>query len=124
MTPEAATRFAKAERFLAQALNQHADNAPEATIHLAYCAMLHPAASVLLERTSEVPKTHPAIIGQFSQLAPSEGERGRAFGRAFNRAEELRLLADYEDRVVPPAADAAQLQATAQEFVAYCRSLL
>lgn len=124
MTPEAATRFAKAERFLAQALSQHADAAPETTIHVAYYAMFHAAASLLLERTSEVPKTHSAIIGQFPQLVSSDGEHGRAFGRAFNRAEELRVVADYEDRVVPTAADAAQLQATAQEFVAYCRSLL
>lgn len=86
--------------------------------------MLHAAASLLLERTSEVPKTHGAIIGQFSQQVSGDGERGRAFGRAFNRAEELRLVADYEDRVVPTAADAARLQATAVEFVAYCRSLL
>lgn len=86
--------------------------------------MLHAAASVLLERTSEVPKTHSAIIGQFSQSVSSDGERGRTFGRAFNRAEELRVLADYEDRIVPTATDAAQLQATAIEFVAYCRSLL
>lgn len=59
-----------------------------------------------------------------SQLISGDGERGRYFGRAFNRAEELRLIADYEDRVVPTAADAARLQATAVEFVAYCRSLL
>lgn len=68
MTPEAASRFAKAERFRAQALRQQVDAAPEATIHLAYYAMLHAAASLLLERTSEVPKTHSGIIGQFSQL--------------------------------------------------------
>ena len=98
--------------------------APEATIHLAYYAMLHAAASLLLERTSEVPKTHSAIIGQFARLVSGDGERGRAFGRALNRAEELRVLADYEDRVIPTAADAAQLQAVAQDFVAYCRSLL
>lgn len=86
--------------------------------------MLHAAAALLLKRTSEVPKTHAGIIGQFSQSVSSDGERGRHFGRAFNRAEELRVLADYEDRVVPSPADAARLQATAADFVAYCRSLL
>ena len=98
--------------------------APEATIHLAYYAMLHAAAAILLERTSEVPRTHSATIGQFSRLVAADGERGSTFGRAFNRAEELRLVADYEDRVVPTSDEAAQLQAIAADFVAYCRSLL
>jgi uncharacterized protein (UPF0332 family) len=124
VTLEAASRFAKAERFLAQARSQRPESAPEAAIHLAYYAMLHAAASLLLDRTSEVPKTHSAIISPFSQPVSGDMERGRAFARALNRAEELRLIADYEDRVVPTEADVAQLQSIAVDFVAYCRSLL
>lgn len=123
MNPEAASRFAKAERFLVQAQSQPAEVAPEATIHLAYYAMPHAAAAVLLEHTSEVPRTHSGVIGQFSRLV-RDRDRGPAFGRTFNRAEELRLLADYEDRVVPTSAEAEQLKTMAVEFVAYCRSLL
>jgi uncharacterized protein (UPF0332 family) len=56
--PETARRLAKAERFLEQAMKQSPDNAPEATIHLAYYAMLHAAAAVLIERAGEAPKSH------------------------------------------------------------------
>jgi uncharacterized protein (UPF0332 family) len=124
VTSEAASRPAKADRFLAQAVQLSPDITPEATIHLAYYAMLHAAGALLLDRTGDVPKTHSAIIGQFSLLVSNDLERGRLFGRAFNRAEQLRLLSDYEDRVAPTAAEATQVRSTAIEFVAYCRSLL
>jgi len=54
----------------------------------------------------------------------SDGERGRQFGRAFSRAEKLRVASDYEEQVAPTAAEALDLCATAVDFVAYCRSLL
>jgi uncharacterized protein (UPF0332 family) len=64
---EAARRLAKAERFLAQAMQLVAGESPEATIHLSYYAMLHAAAAVLIERESRAPKTHGAIIGKFAE---------------------------------------------------------
>lgn len=76
MNPQATSRFAKAERFLAQAQRQQAEVAPEATIHLAYYAMLHTAAALLLEHTSEVPRTHSGVIGLFSRLVQHR-DRGR-----------------------------------------------
>lgn len=94
MTPEAAKRYAKALRFLEQAGRQSPDEAPEATIHVSYYAMMHAAAALLLDRTGEVPKSHAGVIGQFSRLIPQADERGRSFGRAFNRAEQLRLFSD------------------------------
>jgi uncharacterized protein (UPF0332 family) len=66
------------------------------------------------------PKTHAGVIAQFSQGE----EQGHRFGRAFNPAGELRLVADYDDQKVPTAKEAAELRATAVDFVAYCRSLL
>jgi uncharacterized protein (UPF0332 family) len=97
---------------------------PEATIHSAYYTMLHAAAAVLLDRTKQAPKTHAGVIAQFSQLVQGEAQ-GRLFGRAFNNlADELRLVADYDDQKVPTAKEAAELRATAVDFVAYCRSLL
>jgi uncharacterized protein (UPF0332 family) len=98
-------------------------DAPEATIHCAYYAMLHAAAAILLDRTGHTPKTHSALIGQFSQLVQGD-EQGRRFGRAFNLAEELRVVADYDDRKIPTAREASELRATAVDFLAYCRSLL
>jgi hypothetical protein len=41
-----------------------------------------------------------------------------------NLADELRRVADYDDRKIPNADEAAELRAKAIDFVAYCRSLL
>lgn len=123
MTPHAATRWSKAERFLEQTLRLSPAASPEATIHSAYYTMLHAAAAVLLDRTKQAPKTHAGVIGQFSQLVQGD-EQGRLFGRAFNLADELRLVADYDDQKVPTAKEASELRAAAIDFVAYCRSLL
>ena len=122
MKPETARRLAKADRFLKQAQKQSAEDS-EATIHLAYYAMLHAAAAVLTERTGQAPKSHGSIVGQFSQQVSST-EQGRVFGRALNRASSRRFVSDYDDGTVPSAAAADRLRNNAQEFVAYCRSLL
>lgn len=124
MTPEAAKRFAKAVRFVEQATPLSPDEAPELTIYVSYYAMLHAAAALLLDRTGDVPKSHAGVIGQFSRLIPQVDERGRSFGCAFNKAEQLRLFSDYEDSAFPTAAEATELRALSGDFVAYCRSLL
>jgi len=124
MTPEAAKRYAEAMRFLEQASRHSPGEAPESTIHVSYYAMLHAAAAVLLDRTGEAPKSHSGVIGQFSRLMPSDDERGRSFGRAFNNAEQLRLLSDYDDTALPTAEEASELRTLAADFVAYYRSLL
>ena len=85
--------------------------------------MLHAAAAVLIDRVGKAPKTHGSVIGQFSQQVSSSDE-GRAFGRALNRANSRRFVADYDDETVPSAASAAELRTQAADFVAYCRSLL
>jgi len=86
--------------------------------------MLHAAASVLIERQGRAPKTHGAIIGQFSQLIRNDGEEARSLGRAFNRAEDARLAVDYSDDVIPTAEEAAEAKEVAGAFVAYCRSMI
>jgi uncharacterized protein (UPF0332 family) len=124
VTPEAEERLTKAERFLSQAMGLSARAAPEAIIHLTYYAMLHAAAAVVVERLGRTPKTHGGIIGQFAQLTRAEGENARSFGRALNRAEDIRLMADYAYDTAPEAADASAARKAAVPFVAYCRSLL
>jgi uncharacterized protein (UPF0332 family) len=59
--------------------------------------MLHAAAAVLVERIGRAPKTHGAIIGQFSNLTKADGEGGRSLSRSFNHAQNIRLAADYGD---------------------------
>ena len=124
MTPQVARRLAKAERFLAQAMQQSPDEAPESVIHTAYYAMLHAAAAVIIARQGQAPKTHGSIIGQFSLLVKSDGELARALSRALNRAEDRRLRSDYDEVFIPSAADASKTRQSAIEFVTYCRSLL
>lgn len=122
MTPEAERRLAKARRFLEQSKGLSVKEVPEAVIHLAYYAMLHAAASLLVEREGRAPKTHGAIIGQFSQLIRNDGEEARFLGRAFNRAEDARLAADYSDDIIPTAEEAAEAREVADAFVAYCQA--
>lgn len=124
MKIEAARRLAKAERFLAQAMQLVAGESPEATIHLSYYAMLHAAAAILIEREGRAPKTHGAIIGKFAESTRNDGAEARSLGRAFNRAEDARVLSDYADDVIPDAVDALQTREAAIAFVRYCRSLL
>lgn len=122
MRPETARRLVKADRFLTQAAKQSAEDS-EATIHLAYYAMLHAAAAVLIERIGQAPESHGSIVGQFSQQVSAD-EQGRMFGRALNRASSRRFVSDYDDGTAPSAAAADRLRSIAHEFVAYCRSLL
>jgi uncharacterized protein (UPF0332 family) len=113
----------KAEGFLAQLRSVSSTDAPAGVIHLAYYAMLHAASAVLLDRFDEALKTHTGTIGRFSQ-AVMAGEEGKRFGRALSKAEQLRMVSDYDDGAAPTAADAESMRNTAIAFVAYCRSLL
>jgi len=124
VTPEAEERLAKAERFLSQAMSLSPEAVPEAIIHLTYYAMLHAAAAVVVEQRGRTPKTHGGIIGQFAQLTKEKGETARSLGRAFNHAEDVRLMSDYAYDVAPDAIDASEARDAAIAFVAYCRSLL
>lgn len=123
MTPEATRRLGRAERFLAQAEEFAADRAPEAIIHLSYYAMLHAAAAVLVERSGRAPKTHGAIIGQFSALTKADERAGRSLSRSFNHAQNIRLASDYGDEN-STASEAVETREAARAFLVYCRSLL
>jgi uncharacterized protein (UPF0332 family) len=124
VTPEAEERLAKSKRFLAEAEMLSPGIAPEAVIHVAYYAMLHAAAAVLVARQGRAPKTHGGVISQFSQLTKDEGQYARSISRAFNRAEDIRLRADYSYSEDPDATDALEVRKSAIEFVAYCQLLL
>jgi uncharacterized protein (UPF0332 family) len=109
VTPRAASRLAKAEEFLAQLKSVSSTDVPARAIHLAYYSMLHAASAVLLDRFGEAPKTHAGTIGRFSQAVMANDE-GRRFGRLLSKAEQLRMVSDYDDGGVPTAADAESTQ--------------
>ena len=123
MKTETERRLARAARFLSQAEEFPADKAPEAIIHLSYYAMLHAAAAVLVERTGRAPKTHGAVVGQFSNLTKADEGEGRSLSRSFNHAQNIRLLSDYGDEN-STASEATETREAARAFLVYCRSLL
>jgi uncharacterized protein (UPF0332 family) len=57
--------------------------------------MFHAAVALLVCSGQTVPKTHRGLIGTFGRIAKDWGADASAHGKAFNRAEDLRLLADY-----------------------------
>lgn len=121
MNPEAAEHLAKAERLLGQARPLNPDEAPEAVVHLAYYAMFHAATAVLIAAGERPALTHGGLIGGFGRLMRDRGDEARAWGRLLNRAENLRLAADYAVSQTDLADGALGLLKDAQAFVAFCR---
>ena len=70
----------------------------------AYYAMFDAARAALLaagvQRGAEVPRTHGGVIAAFSLHLVKPGRVSLELGRALNRAEEIRLVADYKGETV------------------------
>jgi uncharacterized protein (UPF0332 family) len=63
---------------------------------------------------AEVARTHGGLISAFSLHLVKTGRLDMALGKALNRAEEIRLVADYRgDRIDPQRAHWAVEQASA-----------
>jgi len=90
----------KARRALASAdkLLQDGDN--DGACNRAYYAMFDSARSALIASKAPVPpeiaKTHSGLIAAFSLHLVKPGLFPVELGRAFNRTEDLRLVADYK----------------------------
>jgi len=87
--------LAKARRLLRQARALDAKDAPEGIVHLSYYAMFHAATAVLIRHRDGPSRTHVGLIGTFGRFVKERGATARQHGRALNRAEGLRLQADY-----------------------------
>lgn len=70
----------------------------------AYYAMFDAARAALLasgvQRGAEVSRTHGGVIAAFSLHLVKPGRVSLELGRALNRAEEIRLVADYKGETV------------------------
>jgi uncharacterized protein (UPF0332 family) len=70
----------------------------------AYYAMFDAARSALLadgvQMVGEIPRTHGGVISAFSLYLVKSGRVSLELGRALNRAEEIRLVADYKGETV------------------------
>ena len=117
----AASYLQKAVRALEEAKLLIAANKTEGASNRAYYAMYDAAHAALFAVGRELPdaviKTHPTLIAEFGKSLVLSGHIDAHFGRAFNRAHDIRLLADYNAE--PPSIEEAKwLVDQAEAFVA------
>ena len=121
----AAAYMEKAGRALHGARVLLATSDTEGACSRAYYAM-HDAAHAALTATGhETPdapiKTHHALIAEFGKKLVLSGLVEAAFGRAINKVEDMRLLADYSAEP-PPLEDAKWAVEQAEAFVEAMRA--
>jgi uncharacterized protein (UPF0332 family) len=106
----AANYLRKAERALDEAKLLMAAKKTEGASNRAYYAMYDAAHAALFAVGREMPdapiKTHHTLIGEFGKSLVLSGHIDGHFGRAFNRAHDIRLLADYNAE--PPSLEDAK----------------
>ena len=97
MTPDA--YMAKAERALASARLLLADGDINGAVNRAYYAMFEAAHAALLTECPTINpagiRTHTAVISAFGRHLVKTGRLPAEVGKAMNRVEQIRLLADY-----------------------------
>ena len=125
--PIVAGYLKKAERALEEARLLLDGGKTEGTCSRAYYAM-HDAAHAALfatgdETSDAIIKTHHRLIAEFGKKIVLGGQIDANFGRALNRVQDIRLLADY-DAAPPSLTDAAWCVEQAEAFVAAVRGMI
>lgn len=107
MTP--ADWLARAQRALTSAELLLARGDTEGACNRAYYAMHDAARAALCHATpnEDLPRSHGGLIAAFSERWVKTGRSPVELGRAFNRAADLRLLADYGGTPIDTEAAAA-----------------
>lgn len=123
MTPQAL--MLKADRALESARLLLKSGDVEGACNRAYYAMFDAARAALIASNApvepEIARTHSGLITAFSLHLVKTGRVGVEHGRALNKVEDLRLIADYRGDAVPPdKADWAVEQAS--NFIAAIRA--
>jgi uncharacterized protein (UPF0332 family) len=113
--------ISKAERALEEARLLLRGDKTEGACSRAYYAM-HDAAHAALfatgnETQDAIIKTHRRLIAEFGKKIVLGGQIDAALGRALNRVQDIRLLADY-DAEQPSREDAQWAVDQAEAFVA------
>ncbi len=120
MSNESDLHLAKAHSLLAQVSALNPATHAEAIVHVAYYAMFHAATGLLLATKGAAPRRHTSVVGEVGLLVKAMGESGRRQGRAFNRAHDLRVLADYAVEGSVLAETARELVVDARAFIEFC----
>ena len=111
----------KAERALDEARLLLQGEKTEGDCSRAYYAMHDAAHAALFAAGFETPeaiiKTHHTLIAEFGKKLVLAGQIDANLGRALNRVQDIRLLADY-DAAPPSLADAAWCVEQAEAFIA------
>jgi uncharacterized protein (UPF0332 family) len=123
----AAGYMEKAERALDEARFLLGGDKTEGACSRAYYAMHDAAHAALFATGHETPdaiiKTHQRLIAAFGQKIVLGGQIDANLGRALNRVQDIRLLADYD--ASPPSLDDAEwCVEQAGAFVVAIRSLI
>jgi uncharacterized protein (UPF0332 family) len=96
--------MAKAKRALASAHTLLQDNDSDGACNRAYYAMFDAARAALITSNAAVPpeiaKTHSGLIAAFSLHLVKPGLFPIELGKAFNKVEDLRLVADYKGDLI------------------------
>jgi uncharacterized protein (UPF0332 family) len=117
----------KAERALDEARLLLRGGKTEGACSRAYYAMHDAAHAALIATGHETPnaiiKSHSALIAEFGKKLVLGGQIAAAHGRAFNKVQDMRLVADYSAE--PPSLENAQgAVKQAEAFVAAIRTML
>jgi len=115
----------KAERTLAAAHTLLRDDDAEGACNRAYYAMYYAAQAALLAAGIPEPdngyKTHHGLIAAFGKHLVLAGQVDQALGRAINKVQHFRQLADYTGDTFP-LEDTAWAVEQAEVFVAAMRA--
>jgi uncharacterized protein (UPF0332 family) len=89
---------------------------------------MHDAAHAALlatghEKPDAIIKMHHSLIAAFGKQLVLSGKIDAAFGRAFNRVQDMRVLADYSAEP-PPLDDTRSAVEQAEAFVSAISSLI
>ena len=117
----------KAERALDEARVLLREAKTEGACSRAYYAMHDAAHAALLATGHQSPaaliKTHHSLVAAFGKELVLGGQMDAAFGRAFNKVQDTRQLADYSTDPPPPA-DAQWAVEQAENFVAAVHAMI
>ncbi len=126
MQPRALSYMAKATQACESARALLGLNDVDGACNRAYYAMFDAAHAALLVSGApvkvEATRTHSGLISAFGEHLVKTGRIPREMGRVLNRAEEIRLVADYQGDSVE-LEDAKEMVEKAENFVLSLRKI-